>query len=322
MMDWNNHSWDIQFQADRNDLKGLVNIGWFWSRPSTQTLIYYRKSRERWLKTGAWDQAVMNDVLREIEHHQPIQNHSLVLRGIRLDPKYYVNYMLTHWFSALTVRKDDTKNIYNLAEEIRYEKILNESKSTVMWHYTCVEKSLKSFFAKYYGQWMDIDGYYTKKQSFLSPINIGYGINRSDILLSQFLRSIELALMSNRTLIFPDIIYVNRDLRWPGVRTFTVKDLDAANISYVEPTFTFNRETKYKIKRPIPIIRQISSKNLTDDLRSNLSKAELVVLDFRQTDATNVLPSIYPNENMMRGIKNIRLCRNLPHPVSCLQICT
>ena len=45
-------------------------------------------------------------------------------------------------------------------------------------------KSLKIFLAKYYGQWTNLDEYYTSKRTFLSPINLGHGSNSSEILLS------------------------------------------------------------------------------------------------------------------------------------------
>ena len=99
----------------------------------------------------------MNDVLHEIERKRKNDDDPSMLRAIRLDPKYYVNYMLTEWYSALSPKKDDPRNVYHLSDAVRYQKILNASKTTVMWHYTCVEKGLKSFLAKYYGQWADIE---------------------------------------------------------------------------------------------------------------------------------------------------------------------
>ena len=315
MMDWSNHSWDIQFQSDRNDPKGLVNIGWFWSRPTVKTLDYYRTCRDRWLKQGGWDQAVMNNVLREIEWRRKGEGDSSIVRAIRLDPKHYVNYMLTQWYFALSPKKDDPTNVYHLSEEVRYEKILNASKATVMWHYTCVEKGLKSFLAKYYGQWADIDGYYTKERKFLSPVNIGYGISANQVVLFQLLRSIEWASVSGRTLIFPDIVYVRGDVRWPGMRVFSVAELELANVSFVEPTYLFNRETKHKIGRPNPTVLQVSSNNVSAALRVDLAQTELVVLDFNNTGAMNLSPS------SIQQTKMIRLCKNRGAPAGCLSVC-
>ena len=326
MANFSDPSWDIQFQSDRNDPKGLVNIGWFWSRSSIKTLEYYKTSRKQWLDRGGWDQAVMNDVLSRIENkRKTTDDDQSILRATRLDRDRYINYMLISLFSALSPRVGDTKNIYTLSEEIRYESILNVSKISVMWHYTCVEKALKSYFAKYYGQWTDIDGYYTDKRLFLSPLNLGFGVNNNQILLSQFLISIQLAMISGRTLIFPDIVYLNGVNLLPGVRAFSIKQLDMENISYVEPTYLFNRQTKHDIHRPTPVTRQLSlvkkMETLVNDLRSNLTKTELVVLDFANFNITNEIFSLNFSSKPMKNFGSIRLCYNIASSANCLRIC-
>jgi hypothetical protein len=250
--------------------------------------------------------------------------------------------MMTYWFRILSSHEDQT-NFYNSNENIRYNLMKNASEEAVIWHYTCVEKPLKIFFAKYYGQWTNLDGYYTNKRKFLLPNNLGQGSNNTKILLMQFLIAVKTALISERTLIFPDTVVLYPINRFPGVRTFSIHDIEMKGIDYVEPTFFYNRQMKHRIDISSTSTFNFSTK--TNETMVNLLKRtlenleisfkwkELVVLDFSQFNTFNELSKIQNfdqwwknstirNDRRNVNISNIRLCRNIyEKQILCLKIC-
>ena len=342
MSDFTDYSWDIQFQLDHAD--GRVNIGWFWARPSMQTIDYFKRSKQKWQSSGGWDQAVMNKILTALENSQKA-NKSLQIPSIRrLDTRKFLNFMNTYWYRALSPRIGMQTNFYNLDDDTRYKMIQNASEEAVMWHYTCIEKPLKIFLAKYFGQWTNLDEYYTRQRKFLSPINLGYGSNNSKVLLIEFLLAVKIALISKRTLIFPDVVSYHPFAKFPGVRTFSIREIQLLGIEHVEPTFLYHRKFRHHIDVSDEFTFHFSTLNnetvthvltrLIEELGSSLKWEELIILDFSQFKAFNELMKIQNfdewwkshmtiNVKLHTNISKIRLCGNInAKSASCLRICT
>lgn len=341
MIDFTDSSWDIQFQLDHSG--GRINIGWFWARPSIGTIGYFNQSKRKWESAGGWDQAVMNTVLTRMETVRKTKENFQRLSIRRLDPRKFINFMNTHWYRALSPTLANQTNFYNLNDDARYELIKNASEEAVIWHYTCVEKPLKLFFAKYFGQWTNLDEYYTRERRFLAPINIGHGSGNSTILLIQFLIAVKLALISERALIFPDTVSYHPFIKFPGVRIFSISELHLLGIEYVESTYLYNRKLKHNIDVSTKYIFPFSTTNnetvihllkkLTEELGLSLRWKELVVLDFSYFKAFNELMAVQNFDEWWKkhitikdqrnmNINNIRLCRNRNDKyASCLKIC-
>jgi hypothetical protein len=345
MNDFANTSWDIQFQLDEtNELNGHINIGWFWARPSILTVQYFIRSKQKWEREGGWDQAIMNKVLTEVENLSTVDKSARVLSIRRLDIRKFLNFMLTDWFRILSPQTDDQKNFYTLDANSRYEAIANASKQPVIWHYTCVEKTLKLFFGKYFGQWTNLDGYYTDKRRFLTPINLGQGSKNTKVLLRQFLIAVKVAIISGRTLIFPDTAVRWPINKFPAVRIFSIYEIEKIGIEYVEPTFLHNRKTKHGIDISSTFTFNFSTGNnqtvvnllagLLEKFELSLKEKELVILDFAQFDTFTQLLAIENfdewwkkhmviNKGLNININSIRLCRNInAKNAGCLGICT
>ena len=338
MNEYSDLSWDIQFQLDHPN--GRVNIGWFWARPSQPTIDHFIRSRQQWKTKGGWDQAVMNNVLSKIKATHKRLSSKL------LNAKKFVNFMDTHWYRTLSLQTKDHKDFYDIDEQIRYQMIKNASDNTVMWHYTCVEKFLKIFIAKYYGQWTNLDEYYTKIRQFLLPINLGHqNSNNTKILLTQFLIAIKLALISGRTLVFPDTVARYPFRNFPSIRAFSMREIHLLGIDYVEPSFFFHRKVKHNIDMPDESIVHLSATDrstlvkqligLIDKLDGKLKSKELVKLDFSKFNSIDELTkiknfdqwwskSIITNGEQTMNISSIRLCRNIERnqKALCLKICT
>lgn len=341
MSDLTDSSWDIQFQLDTPD--GRVNIGWFWARPSLATIEYFNRSKQQWEASGKWDQAVMNDVLGTLENSREVNKSLRIPSAKRLDTGKFLNFMNTYWFSALSPKLGIDTDFYNLDADTRYKMIVNASEEAVLWHYTCVEKPLKIYFAKYFGQWTNLDEYYTSKRRFLSPINLGYGSNSSEILLLEFLIAVKIALISERTLIFPDTVHHYPFTKFPGMRAVSLREIYSLGIEFVESTFFYNRRFKHGIDVSTKFEFAFSTTNnetiasllirLVEELHSSLNSEELVILDFAQFNAFDELTKVQNfdqwwrnhmtiNDKLNLNISSIRLCKNRNQAVICLQICT
>jgi hypothetical protein len=129
---------------------------------------YFETSRQDWLTLSGWDQTVMNDILKRIEHTGHMPNKTLHSVATRVNYHRYINFMLTSWYTSLSSSSKNPSSFYALPENIHHQQVLNSMKTSVLWHYKCAEISLTSFFAKYLTQSTDIDGYYTTEYQFLS----------------------------------------------------------------------------------------------------------------------------------------------------------
>jgi len=341
MRNWSDSSWDIQFQLDFDD--GQINFGWFWSRPSRPTIEYFVRAKQKWETNHEWDQAVMNHVLKDIENSQKNNNEKQKLSVIRLDSKRFLNYMHADWFKILSPKPGNQSQFFDLNPDHRFQLIQNASKELVIWHYTCVEKALKIFLGKYFGQWTNIDGYYTNRRTFLSPINLASNSNSTDVLLLQFLIAIKLAMISERTLIFPDTVNRYPIKNFPGLRAFSLTEIESLNIDYVEPTFLFNRKAKqnihissqsnllFVVNKDETIINRLN--NFITELNSSLKSSELITIDFSQFESFQQLlemknfdewwqKNIFINDKQNRKLNGIRLCSNIKDQDGhCLRIC-
>ena len=50
MRNFSDPTWDAQFQMDERD--GKVNVGWFWARPTPQSIDYFVEAKHIWFTKG------------------------------------------------------------------------------------------------------------------------------------------------------------------------------------------------------------------------------------------------------------------------------
>ena len=342
MRNFSDPTWDAQFQTDERD--GKVNVGWFWARPTPQSIDYFVEAKHIWFtKGGVSDQNLMQRVMAEKERQSSSNSNQRSLVFVRLDLKTFLNYMGTEWIQIFSARIRSETNFFTLNESLRFQLIHNASNDVVLWHYTCVDKSLKLFLPKYFGQWTNVNDYYTKPRKFLLPINIGFDTNSTNVLLIQFLITIKLAIITERTLIFPDTVVYKTIRNFPAVRTFSLKEIIPLNIDYVEPNYLYHRQAKHGINftngfnyifstdRNLPLNQQLE--NLLRDLQSSLKSNELIKLDFSTFQSINDLLGIKNfdewwknnlsvNDKRYVNLNQLRLCHNIDQQeIGCTRIC-
>jgi hypothetical protein len=190
MLPLSNETWDIQYQRDWWPPADDLNIGWYFARASSNTIDYFKRSFARWNETGGWDQAVMNDIAREMENKTLVEAHNgTTLMVHRLDMTTFRNFMHTSWHGLF--RSEQEAAAY-----------INES---TMIHFTCVEQSLKTYMGLYFGGFADVDGYYSNAPLLMRVINIA---GTSDAVHRQVAFALQLAAATGRTLIWPNTVTV------------------------------------------------------------------------------------------------------------------
>ncbi|KAK6333814.1 hypothetical protein TWF730_003997 [Orbilia blumenaviensis] len=222
-------SWDVQFMEENDKL----DPGFWMSRPSAGTLAYLRAT-EALLKDPKNKGFSSTYLLREGIRGLSLRYHLLDVS----DFKSWADYQA--WEAQ------------NFATEPQIDLLIQ---GTTAIHFTCIDKSVRSYFGKLYGGWSDHNGYYSNVRGRYLMVS---GISGSkDQLINFIALAIQLAIDSGRILILPyHVEIIQRQMKKVGPDTipeykriptfpfYRVIDINSLNgvIDYVEASFALNRE--------------------------------------------------------------------------------
>lgn len=217
-------SWQIQFQTDGEYSQwSLVNIGWYWVRPTPTIKEFFLRSQRWWtLNKREWDQSIMNDVRNHMVYSKILEYP----KSIVLNPVDYKSTMLFDWPSTF----------------MNESKIDAMNSEGVTVHYTMIYNATKTLVAKQFGQWLD-KSYYTSTPWILEPINIAG--TKAEI-LHQIAFSVHIAKLTNRSFKWPS--RVKLVCEWNPGANYTPPILVAEFLSvadavpWVEGTYFRNRQ--------------------------------------------------------------------------------
>ncbi|EPS39994.1 hypothetical protein H072_6380 [Dactylellina haptotyla CBS 200.50] len=224
-----NDNWDVQFMEEDNKL----DPGYWFSKPTSETLAYLRNVA----------------TLQKDKANKGVSSTYLLREGLRgLSVRYHL--LDKDLFKSWSDRQ--AWEAQNFATEPQIDLLI---KGTTAIHFTCIDKSVRSYFGKLFGGWSDYNGYYSNVRGrYLSIRGIS---GTKDQILNFIALAVQLALHSGRILILPyhvEIIqkrmkHVGPDLvpeyiRIPTFPLYRVIDINSLDpiLEYVEASFPLNRE--------------------------------------------------------------------------------
>lgn len=175
----------------------------------------------------------MNDIAWEMESAS-----NSTLRIHLLDLGSFQNFMIVPWEDTL------------FGNETRAAAFVEES---TLIHMTCIEQELKTYMGSNFGGFADVDGYYSNPPPLIRITNVS---GTSDAIHSQVAFALQVATVTNRTLIWPDSVsllqqyedeatgkalYYHRP-RFPGALAVNYEKAEMAGFSVVEGRYLQNQQ--------------------------------------------------------------------------------
>jgi hypothetical protein len=225
--------WEIQFQSDKSNAQdSLVNIGWYWARPTPAVRQLFVRSQAEWdANPSGWDQLIMNQVRGE-----------MIWEGLLDFPK------------SLVLNLSDYKStmLYDWTDSYMHgDKIDLMNEEGVVIHYTMMFNLTKTVVARQFGHWLNAT-YYTNSPKILRPINIR-GTTKDTF--DQLSLTVYLAKASGRAFMWPNSImhvcpqYPGGYKNQPSILFADVQSV-GDNVAWVEGMYLRNRlrYTKSELK--------------------------------------------------------------------------
>ncbi|KAK6353911.1 hypothetical protein TWF730_008332 [Orbilia blumenaviensis] len=181
MMTLDEPDWDIQFfPGPARGSKGL-DSSFFFARPNEHTKEFFRRVKKNWRETGDQDlNSLMNVVAFEMSSGDGTLN--LKMLGSR---------QFRGWGDMI---EWESKNFNN-------KEVINTLRNeTSVVHMTCVEPSMRSYIARNFGAWYDVESYYSGKRKFLAVKGLEGDPTHASRIIGF---AAKVAIDSIRTLIFP-----------------------------------------------------------------------------------------------------------------------
>ncbi|KAF3910344.1 hypothetical protein ABW21_db0209255 [Orbilia brochopaga] len=174
-------SWDMQFFPGPGKAQKGLDASFFYARPSKYTKEFFKKVQNDWREAGDQDiNSLMNVVAFE----------------------------MTDGAGTLNLKILDTVRFKSWGDFIQWEQksfnnkvaISNLQKKTSVIHMTCVEPSLRTYLARNFGAWYNVENYYTGKRKFLGVKGLEGDVLHASRIIGFALK---VAMDTHRTLIFP-----------------------------------------------------------------------------------------------------------------------
>jgi hypothetical protein len=275
-------TWDIQFQCDDWDgeHQDVLNIGWYWARPTDATREIFSRSQAEWDKTQSWDQNIVNQVVSQMTGEGKLAYGRSVVILNQLD-------------YAIMDRLEGVKWEMVALDPVATDRLNAE---LTMLHITGFVHITKPYLAKHFGLYVN-ETYYRQPVSVLQPVNISGSMLE---ILQQMGVAIYLARSAGRMLMWPTSFNqsMGGDLFEERVGIIVVDDLAVANaISWVEATYIHNRAKYTNVRlteETISImVEDIQRDGWLDDmiLRCRSSSRDVIKVDFGDVVAADIVRS-------------------------------
>jgi len=288
-------SWEIQFQSDKSNAQdSLVNIGWYWARPTPAVRQLFVRSLAEWdANTWEWDQHIMNKVRGEMIGEELLD----FPKSSVLNLSDYKSTMLYDWTDSF----------------MHGDKIDLMNKEGIMIHYTMMFNLTKTVVARQFGHWLNAT-YYTKSPKILHPINI-QGTTMETF--NQLSLAVHLAKVSGRAFMWPNSI-MHVCPQYPGgykdLPSILFADVQSVgdNVAWVEGMYLRNRlrYTKSKLKSSnISIEKMLDSRprSLDSIIRTcRRTGSDVLNVDFRGLDLKKLRDLAFVRDAIVQS--NVQNC--------------
>ncbi|KAJ6259600.1 hypothetical protein Dda_5238 [Drechslerella dactyloides] len=226
-------TWDIQFFPGPEKAEKGLDASFFWARPSKYTKQLFKKVRDNWSESGDADiNSLMNIFAFEMSGGAGTLKLSI------LD---------TVSFKAWGDFIDWEQKYFN--NKVAINALHNK---TAVVHLTCVEPSLRTYIARNFGAWFNVENYYTGKRKFLAIKGLEGDVNHASRIIGFALK---VAMDTHRTLIFPSSAILTQARKnnktgaadyvtvpeFPAYRIIDPASLDNLDIHIVESMYLNNR---------------------------------------------------------------------------------
>ncbi|KAF3920474.1 hypothetical protein ABW20_dc0106369 [Dactylellina cionopaga] len=226
-------SWDIQFFPGlMKGAKGL-DTSFYWARPNKYTIEFFNRVKKDWKEAGDQD---INSLMNIIAFEMSNGAGTLKLKVLGPSPfKSWGDYL--EW---------EPKNFNNK------DAINTLQKKTAVVRMTCVEPHLRTYIARNFGAWYDVESYYTGKRKFLGVKGLEGDASHAARIIGF---AAKVAMDTSRTLIFPSSAILTQARKnatsgasdyvkvpeFPAYRIIDPSSLNSLNLHIVEAMYLNNR---------------------------------------------------------------------------------
>ncbi|EGX49891.1 hypothetical protein AOL_s00076g532 [Orbilia oligospora ATCC 24927] len=233
MLPLSDPDWDIQFfPGPARGAKG-IDASFFYARPNEPTKEFFKRVKKNWKESGDQD---LNSLMNVMAFEMFSGDGTLKMKI--LGSKEFRGWGdMIEW---------ESKNYNNYAA---MNIIQNE---TAVVHMTCVEPSLRSYIARNFGAWYDVESYYSGKRKFLAVKGLEGDASHASKIIGF---AAKVAMDSYRTLIFPSSAILTQARKnaqtgasdyvtvpeFPAYRIVNPSSLYPLSLRLVEATYLNNR---------------------------------------------------------------------------------
>ncbi|KAJ6261481.1 hypothetical protein Dda_4151 [Drechslerella dactyloides] len=330
-------TWDVQFMEESNKL----DPGFWFSNPTSETVAYLVRCKTLLDKQldAARDKAKITDANIALTEYSGISATYILreaLRGISL------RYTLLDKEDFKSWSDHQAWEAQNFATEPQIDILIRH---TTAIHFTCIDKSVRSYFGKLYGGWSDHNGYYTNVRGRYLSIS---GITGTKEQLVNFIAlAVQAALDTGRILILPyNVEIIQKRIKSVGPDTvpefkrvptfpfYRVIDINSLHgvIEYVEASFPLNRDKYSETK--IFIADLVLDETLLEPEKGHAypklvtkmresSGAGVIALSLEGFQMRNAV-AFERDEDYIRAVKRrLRVCENIDElETACGKRCT
>ncbi|EWC44299.1 hypothetical protein DRE_01125 [Drechslerella stenobrocha 248] len=228
-----NPSWDIQFFPGPGKAQQGLDSSFFWARPNQQTKMFFNKVKENWSESGDQNiNSLMNVVAFEMANGAATLNlHILPTLAFKSwgdfltwEPKYFDDKV------AISAMQNKTAAI----------------------HTTCVDPSMRTYLARNFGAWCNVESYYSGKKRFIGVKGLEGDVSHASKIIGF---AAKVAMDTHRTLIFPSSATITQARKnettgaadyvtvknFPAYRIVDPSSLDSLTLRVVEAMYLNNR---------------------------------------------------------------------------------